>query len=93
MAATVVVRMRENTFQKKFSRYVRQEPNDSDLKRKAYTAAAAKMARVVYGLVKHGQNYRSYFEDAVVPGGRTRSLGPWRETDVAHSSAVAAITS
>ncbi len=88
MATTVAIRMNENSFQKKFSRYVKQDPANSDLKRKAYTATAAKMARVVYGLIKHQQNYRSYLEEAVMPGGRTRSHGPWRDQAVAQATVV-----
>lgn len=75
IAAGVAVRMRENSFRNKFSRYVQREPTDKDLKRKAMTACSAKMARVVYGLIKHQQFYRSYHEEAV-PGGRTRSHVP-----------------
>jgi len=75
IAAGVAVRMRENSFRNKFSRYVQREPTDKDLKRKAMTACSAKMARVVYGLIKHQQFYRSYHEEAV-PGGRTRSYEP-----------------
>ena len=63
----------------KFDRYVRSEPTNADLKRKAYTACTAKMARTVYGLIKHQQLYRAYHEDAVpIPDGRTRSHGPLR---------------
>jgi hypothetical protein len=41
----------------------------SDLRRKAYTACTAKMARTIYGLIKHQQFYRAYHE-AAVPQGR-----------------------
>ena len=74
MAATVAIRMTENTFRQKFERYTRSDPKNGDLKRKAYTACAAKMARVIYGLMKDQQLYRAYHEDAV-PDGRTRSHG------------------
>lgn len=77
MAATVAIRMTENTFRQKFERYTRADPKNADLKRKAYTACAAKMARVIYGLTKDQQAYRAYHEDAV-PDGRTRSVGPLR---------------
>ena len=88
MAATVAARMTENSFRRKFDRYVEADPANADLKRKAYTACAAKMARTVYGLIKHGEFYRAYHEDAVPePGGRTRSHGPWRP------AAPAAVTS
>jgi transposase len=78
MAATVAIRMQENSFRKKFTAYVKSNPNNKDLKRRAYTAVTAKMARVVYGLIKHKQVYRSYFEEAI-PDGRTRSDGPLRQ--------------
>jgi transposase len=79
MAATVATRMTENSFRRKFDRYVESDPTNSDLRRKAYTACTAKMARTVYGLVRHQQYYRAYHEDAVpIPDGRTRSHGPLR---------------
>ena len=88
LAATVASRMTENTLRKKFDRYVQSEPTNADLKRKAYTACTAKMARTVYGLIKHQQFYRAYHEDAVPePDGRTRSHGPLRP------AASAAVTS
>ena len=62
MAATIAVRMRENTFRAKFHRYTQSAPQDADLRRKALTAVAAKMARVVYGLIKSNQPYQGYFE-------------------------------
>lgn len=83
MAATVAVRMTANTFRQKFERYTRSDPKNADLKRKAYTACAAKMARVIYGLMKDQSLYRAYHEDAV-PDGRTRSHGPLRQ---AHEEA------
>jgi len=75
IAAGVAVRMRENSFRNKFARYIERDPTNKDLKRKAMTACSAKMARVVYGLIKHQHSYRSYYEEAV-PGGRTRSHVP-----------------
>lgn len=67
-AATVAVRMRENSFRAKYERYVQVDPRDADRKRKALTAVAAKMARVAYGLVKHQTHYRCYFENALPRG-------------------------
>ncbi len=85
MAATIASRMRENTLRKKFDRYMQSDPTNADLKRKAYTACTAKMARTIYGLVKHQQLYRAYHEDAVpIPDGRTRSHGPLRHA--AHAA-------
>jgi transposase len=88
LAATVAIRMTENTLRKKFGRYVESDPTNADLKRKAYTACTAKLARIVYGLIKHQQHYRAYYEDAVpTPDGRTRSHEPLRH------AAQAAVTS
>jgi hypothetical protein len=47
---------------KKYDDYVRSEPKNTDLKRKAYTAVAAKMARVVYGLIKTDSDYRHFLQ-------------------------------
>lgn len=63
MASTIAIRQQENTFRRKFERYIRIDPNNPDLKRKAYTATAAKMARVIHGLIKTNSKYRPYFED------------------------------
>jgi transposase len=68
MAGTVAIRMRENSFRDKFTRYVESDPTNPDLKRKAYTAVAAKMARVAYGMIKNETDYRPFMERAV-PGG------------------------
>ena len=68
MAGQVAVRQRENSFRYKYERYIQADPGDKDLKRKALTAVAAKMARVVYGLIKFQRPYEGYFEQAL-PGG------------------------
>lgn len=57
MAATIAIRMRENTFRKKFTNYTKEDPTNGNLKRKAYTAVAAKMARVAYSMIRHGTDY------------------------------------
>jgi hypothetical protein len=75
MASTVAIRMRENSFRYKYERYIKSNPNDADLKRKALTATAAKICRVAYSLVKENKTYRPYFE-ASVPSGGIRSEGP-----------------
>ncbi len=72
MAASVAVRMRENSFRAKFERYMRSDPGNADRKRKAYVAVAAKIARVTFALIRSGADYRCFHEVAV-PGGRTRS--------------------
>jgi hypothetical protein len=64
-AATVAVRMRENSFRQKYERHIQPDPLDADRKRKALTAVAAKMARVAYALIKHQTNYRCYFETSL----------------------------
>ncbi len=40
-----------------------------DLKRKGYTAVAAKMARVAYSLIKYQTDYRCYHESIIPSGG------------------------
>jgi hypothetical protein len=52
--------MRENSFRRKFDNYVRGNPLDADLRRKVYTAVAAKLARVIFGLIKQQTDYRQY---------------------------------
>jgi hypothetical protein len=75
LAATVAIRQRENSFRDKYERYIRKDPDNRDLRRKAYTAVAAKMARVAYALVNQGVDYRGYYE-AAIPGGGTSLHGP-----------------
>jgi len=70
LAATVAIRQRENSFRWKYERYTAKDPLNADLKRKAYTAIAAKMARVAHALIKRGVDYRAYHE-AGPPGGGT----------------------
>jgi hypothetical protein len=72
MAGTVAIRMQQNSFRRKFEDYVRPDPQNADRRRKAYTAVAAKMARVVYAVVKTGIDYRR-FPEAARPGGRIPS--------------------
>lgn len=72
-ASTVAVRMRENTFRKKYSRYIQNDPDNADLKRKAIVGVAAKMARVCYGLVKNQSEYRPYYDEGI-PSGEIRSI-------------------
>ncbi len=68
LAAVVAVRARENSFREKYDRYVSSNPKDPDLKRKALTAVAAKMARVAYGMIKKNQPYRRFFEQSLPSG-------------------------
>ena len=70
MAGQVAIRQRDNSFRDKFERYIAQDRHNADLRRKALTAIAAKMARVVHAIIKSGADYRPFFEGPV-PGGRT----------------------
>lgn len=62
LAGTIALRMRENTFRRKFEEYIKEDPKNADLKRKGYTAVAVKMARVAYSLIKTQTDYRCFFE-------------------------------
>jgi hypothetical protein len=66
--------MRENTFRRKYENFIKSDPQNPDLKRKAYTAVAAKIARVAYGLIKSGCHYRCYHEPSI-PSGIILSTG------------------
>jgi len=68
MAALNATTHKENSFREKFRRYIQSDPQNADLRRKALTAVAAKMARVVYGLIKSGKTYQGYFEQALPSG-------------------------
>ena len=74
MAGTVAIRMRQNSFRRKFEDYIRPDPQNPDRRRKGYTAVAAKMARVAYAVVTTGSEYRR-FPEATRPGGRIPSPG------------------
>jgi len=50
--------------------YISKDRHNAHLRRKAYTAIAAKMARNVHAVVNHGAPYRPFFE-GVSPSGRT----------------------
>lgn len=62
LAANAAIKMQENGFRRKYSRYIRKDPENADLKRKARTAVAVKMARIAHALVKNGKDYRGYYE-------------------------------
>jgi transposase len=68
LAAVAAVHMKENSFRAKYERYIRASPEDPDLRRKALTAVAAKMARVAYGMIKKNQPYRQFFEQSLPSG-------------------------
>ena len=62
LAAVSAVRQRENSLRYKYERYIRKDPDNADLKRKARVAVAAKIARVAHALVKQKADYRGYYE-------------------------------
>jgi len=62
MAGQVAILQRANSFRDKFERYIAKDRQNTHLRRKAYTAIAAKMARTVHGIIKHGEPYRPFFE-------------------------------
>ena len=73
IAGQVAIRQRDNGFRgfrDKFERYLARDRDNPDLRRKALSAIAAKMARTAHAIVKRGVDYRPFFEGAA-PGGRT----------------------
>jgi hypothetical protein len=77
LAAQVAIHQRDNSFRDHFGRHIAKDRDNKDLRRKALTAVAAKMARVAHALVKTGTDYRPFLEGPV-PSGRTRSVGAVR---------------
>ena len=68
MAGKAAIAQRRNGFRKKYDDYIRSNPLDADLKRKAYTAVAAKVARVAFGLLKTETDYRHFLQEAMPAG-------------------------
>ncbi len=62
LAGQVAILQRTNSFRDKFERYIAKDRHNSHLRRKAYTAIAAKMARTIHGIIKNGEPYRPFFE-------------------------------
>ena len=62
MAGQVAINQRTNSFRDKFERYISKDRHNTHLRRKAYTAIAAKMARTVHGIINRGEPYRPFFE-------------------------------
>lgn len=77
MAAQIAIRQRDNSFRDKYERYIARDRDNPDLRRKALTAVAAKVARVAHAIIKTGTDYRPFIERPG-PGGRT-SLRRGRE--------------
>jgi len=70
MAGQIAILQHTNSFRDKFERYIARDRHNAHLRRKAYTAIAAKMARTVHAVIKNGEPYRPFFE-GVSPGGKT----------------------
>lgn len=62
LAANAAIRMRENSFRYKYERYIKTNGDSPDIKRKAYTAVAVKLARVAHSIVKNDVDYHGYYE-------------------------------
>jgi transposase len=61
MAAQVAIKQPENSFRDKYKRYIAKDQDNRDLKRKAHTAVAVKVARVAYSIIKNETDYRPYY--------------------------------
>ena len=70
LAGQTAVLKKANSFRDKSERYISQDRHNPDLRRKAYTAIAAKMARTIHAVIKSGEPYSPFFE-GTSPGGRT----------------------
>lgn len=79
MAAQVAVHRHENTFRKKFKSYTQSHGEDADSKRKAYTAVAIKMARVIHSIIKRQTDYQGYFEADDNPAKQRILAAPLRQ--------------
>jgi transposase len=62
IAGQVAILQKTNSFRDKFERYIAKDRHNTHLRRKAYTAIAAKMARTVHGIIKNSEPYRPFFE-------------------------------
>lgn len=62
MVGQVAILQRANSFRNKFDRYISKDRDSTHLRRKAYTAIAAKMARTIHAVAKGGVPYRPFFE-------------------------------
>lgn len=70
MAGRVAIRQRDNGFRDKYERYTTRDRTDANLRRKALTAVAAKMACTAHAVVKSDTEYRPFYEGRE-PSGRT----------------------
>lgn len=79
MAVHFAILQRANRFRDKFERYIAKDRNNTHLRRKAYTAIAAKMARTVTRLSK--------VVNPIVPSSRGRSTAEGPFSDRAEEAA------
>ncbi len=82
MAGQTAVLPRANSFRDKFERYITQGRHNPHLRRKAYMAIAAKMARTIHAVVKYGEPH-AWLADNVarIPDykiTKVDDLLPWR---------------
>lgn len=68
MAAQVAILQRPNSFRDKFERYITKDRHNTHLRRKAFTAIAAKMAPTVHAVVKSGETYRPFYNGTIHSG-------------------------
>ncbi len=72
IAGQVAILQQANSFRDKFERYITKDRHNTHLRRKAYTAIAAKMARTVHAVIKSGEPYRPpFFEGGAINSRRT----------------------
>ncbi len=57
VAGQVAIMQRTNSFRDKLERYIAKDRQNTHLRRKAYAAITAKMARATHGIIKHGESY------------------------------------
>lgn len=65
MAGQVAAQQTENTFRKKFKEFIERRGGTPDVKRKAYTALAIKMARVIYAVLTKQTDYHGLYKPLV----------------------------
>jgi transposase len=62
LASQAAVLKPANSLRDRFERYIPQDRHNPDLRRKAFSAIAAKMARTIHAVIESGQLYRPFFE-------------------------------
>ncbi len=62
MVGQIAVLKRNNSFRGKFEDYISKDRHNAHLRRKAYTAIAANIARTVHAVLKCSEPYRPFFE-------------------------------